>query len=346
MLNLLKITYQFIVNCEFAFIFLSCSLIFLICAAFIKNKYFKLLFIVFFSIFLTLSVYEFVLYINLDPDKKIALDTLPYSKNIINEKNLYLVSDEEKAYLTIPYTSINLDNEDRFYKNGFRYTPGSDNSKEGYVFLGCSYTYGDSVNHDETLPYYFSKLMNFEKKVLNCGVCSRGSNTALNILNSNIIEKIMPDIQIKHFFYLLIDDHIYRNFRLFTHYANDIWIYKNGNWKIADCPFLKVKLFFTKSYIVRDIFENLINKHNEAFYKNYLSESIKEMKKIIIEKYNSKLTVIIFPGNIKECVGDYILIPDFFNKYKAFNDKHPNAKAHKATADMLYRHIKSADKKN
>ncbi|MDD3065402.1 MAG: hypothetical protein PHI20_03085 [Endomicrobiaceae bacterium] len=292
-----------------------------------------------FSIFFALFVSEYFLYC-INKNGKCALDTLEYSKNIVNDSTTNLLtSDEEKTTLFIPHTNINFDFNDKFYKNGFRYTKGNKNSKESYVFLGCSYTYGDALNHNETLPYYFSKLMNFQKNILNCGVCSRGSNTALNILNSNIIEKTIPDTIVKHFFYILIDDHVERNFRLFATYANDIWIYKNGNWNIPFSPFIKVRLFFAKSYIFRNSFEILINNKNKNFYKHYLLYTIKEMKKIIKEKYHSKLTVVIFPGNIKKCESDFLLLPEYFNNYKAFDGQHPSAKAQEKIATLLYNHI-------
>jgi hypothetical protein len=127
-----------------------------------------------FSIFFALFVSEYFLYC-INKNGKCALDTLEYSKNIVNDSTTNLLtSDEEKTTLFIPHTNINFDFNDKFYKNGFRYTKGNKNSKESYVFLGCSYTYGDALNHNETLPYYFSKLMNFQKNILNCGVCSKG----------------------------------------------------------------------------------------------------------------------------------------------------------------------------
>ena len=111
-----------------------------------------------------------------------------------------------------------------FSKNCYRYTKCDIESNDCYIFLGCSFVFGLGVKDEETLPYYFSKLNNFKYKVINLAQGRRSTNTALNTLNTFI-----NNSNVKHFFYTLLDDHIYRNFRVLdSDGASDNFIKKNG----------------------------------------------------------------------------------------------------------------------
>ena len=94
-------------------------------------------------------------------------------------------------------------------------------------------------------------------------------------------------------------------------------------------------------------------------------KSLKEMNKIIEERYNSKLTIIVWPDKydkrlgkygknfiekLKETKLDLIFLPEYFDDketgYRIKNDMHPTAKANEEIAEILYNHIKEQDKIN
>ncbi len=81
------------------------------------------------------------------------------------------------------------------------------------------------------------------------------------------------------------------------------------------------------------------------------------MNKIVEEKYNSKLTIIIcdkesyskyFINELKKTSLDLIFLEDKFNfedkGYRIKNDGHPSAKANEEIAEILYNHINEKGK--
>ena len=252
---------------------------------------------------------------------------------------------------------IIFDSKYTMYENHygeFRYTLCNENSKEAYIFLGCSFTFGDGCGDNETLPYYFSELFNFKKNVINLGVPGKSTNTALNILNNNVFDELLiPQTKIKYFFYSLIEDHIIRNFSKV--YAQDYYLYKGDNFSYINAPFSKIENLFLHSYIFQKIFYHKLKKYNYQYYENYMIKSLKEMDKIIKDKYKSKLVVLLWNNNYKEYSDnflkqiknsqlDYIFLPDGLNiqdnMYKSTYDLHPRYKANKEIAEILYNHIK------
>ncbi|MDD3053492.1 MAG: hypothetical protein PHG84_03710 [Endomicrobiaceae bacterium] len=233
------------------------------------------------------------------------------------------------------------------FTNGFRQTACNLNAEKTYVFLGCSFTFGEFLNDNETLPYNFSKLLNFESNVLNCGVRGHGTNRTLSILNSGIINRINNNAKVEHFFYSIINDHIRRNFRVTAgDSSSDNWLYKDGKWTRVSQPFGNIKVFFAKSYIFRKIFVDLIEKKYSNFYAYYLIDSLVEIDKIIRDEYNSKLTIIVWPEftekfitKLKETNIDLVFLPKDFKKYEKGYYEHPNPKSNEEIAEILYNHI-------
>lgn len=92
---------------------------------------------------------------------------------------------------------------------GFRRTRNNRDSEDAYVFMGCSFTFGAFLNNDETLPYYFSQALDFDKRVVNLGVNGYGPNQALRDLETDHHlgrAGIGPE-RVRMVVYSLIDDH-------------------------------------------------------------------------------------------------------------------------------------------
>ncbi|MCR4662286.1 MAG: hypothetical protein K5622_00170 [Endomicrobiaceae bacterium] len=280
--------------------------------------------------------------INKDREIKIK-SKIDGRKTLVDSQN-YDINVYEKIF-DVYYSS---------YSNGFRYTEGNEKSTDTYVFLGCSFTFGDGLNDDETLPYYFSELYDFEKNVLNCGQKGHSSNTALNILNNKIFLLFMDEkSKIKHCFYSLMQDHIYRNFRVLCNEPSDCYILKDKKYVITN-TLVKFKCLFARSYIFRKVFLPVIDEKFRQYYEDYLINSLEEINKIIEEKYNSKFTIIVWPeyygdtfiDKLKETNLDLIFLPEYFDSeedYRIKYDLHPTAKANKEIAEILYNHINKVD---
>lgn len=203
-------------------------------------------------------------------------------------------------------------------------------------------------------------MYNFEKNIINCGVLGFSSNTTINILNNyeTLLSLINEESNIEHCFYSLIHDHIDRNFRIEP--PSDMKNYIMKKWYIPT-TIGKIKYIFARSYIFRKIFVPIIDECFERYYERYMIKSLEEINKIIEKKYNSKLTIIIWPDDygesfikkLKETDLDLIFLPDKFNLeegnnngYKIKDDGHPTAKANEEIAEILYNHINERDKTN
>ncbi|MDD5021541.1 MAG: hypothetical protein PHR82_05305 [Endomicrobiaceae bacterium] len=358
---------------EFVYIFLFCSFIFLTCSVFVKNKTIKLIGILFFSLFFALGIWEFILYspklvcqFNI-PKKfssktKIFQDDISILREILTEDQ-YNNFEFERYPGFCKEINVNRNNNKVIYDvcysllpSGFRYTKCNWNSDNIYVFLGGSFTFGSGLNDNETLPYYFSKLMNFGNNVLNLGLGAKGSTTALNILNNDIINKFIEKKPVKLFIYNLINGHSDRNFNVLEFGAKDNWALENNKWRRLKQPFGNIKIIFARSYIFKKIFSPIIEEHNRAFYDKYLLGDLKKIDKIVRVKYNSKLTIIVWPdvfympdivNELKNANIDTVILPGYFmldEKYRIRNDRHPNAKANEEIANILMEHINNKNK--
>lgn len=354
---------------QFVYVFLFVSLIFIVFAIFKRSKISKLIYLAMFSVFLAMGLSELILTFQNKSISHVSThpsDDLFFIRNkVINHcREIHFFDKQGKRRKR--YTN-NKPSENEFilydivyskYANGFRYTKCNINSNENYIFLGCSFTFGNGVNDDQTLPYSFSKLMNFEKNVLNCGLSGRSTNLAISIIESNIIDSFTcKNSQTKYFIYSLIDDHIPRNFRsnAYELLPRDNWLYKNGKFEKVSQPFGTVKNMFARSYIYNKFFDDIINKYNKEYYENYMIKSLKLLQEIAETKYKSKFIIIVWPkfdansvfvDNLKKTNLDLIVLPEYFNtqEYKIEKDGHPNAKANEELANIIMNYINKKNK--
>jgi hypothetical protein len=288
-----------------------------------------------------------------------SLPPVKYSKltdlNIGKIRQVNILNVNDKMFFGVNQP-ININGDVVFdvvlsiYANGFRYTKGDIDSDEAYVFLGCSNTFGHGLSDNETLPYYFSQHFNFQKNIVNCGQGGRSINTAINILQSNVLNSfIKEDTKIKYFVYSMLDAHINRNFKIAScEAANDNFLYKNGQLKRVPQPFGMFKIIFAKSFIFSKVFLNMIEEHNKMYYQDYMLKSFNKLNEIVEKKYKSKLIIMIwtqcnidFIERLKKTKFHLIFLPEFLhsNEYEILKDGHPNAQANKKIADILIKHI-------
>jgi len=334
---------------------------------FSRSKRLKLLWFVIFSVFIAIGLAEMILILQ-NKNIKIPMDFpedvfFVESKKLCQQKQIHVIdaNGQKRKYdnrtpnkdETVIYDSIYTT-----YPNGFRYTKCNLNSSENYIFLGCSFVFGDGLNDEQTLPYYFSKLMNFEKNVLNCGISGHSSNRAISILESDIINNFIgKNSKTKYIVYSLMYDHINRNFRITSCGVDpkDNYIYINNKWGRVWQPFGQIKIIFAGSYIFNKIVSNIIDKYNRQYYEEYMIKSLQRIKEITETKYKSKFIILawlfdinsVFVGKLKKTNLDVIYLPQYFksNEYKIKEDCHPNSKANEELAQILMNHINKKDKK-
>ncbi|GEM_PF-870001 len=353
----------------FLFIFFFGCFVFLVLSFYAKNKILKNTALICFSVFFVFCFFELMFAFQMDvfkysePDKELIenIDNFHVEHKIYIQDNkgqrkryLFQKESEKEEFLSKKQYKIIYDVDYSMLGKFFRYTKGNISSENAYVFLGCSFTFGDGLKDDQTLPYYFSKLNNFNSNVLNFGVIGKSTNFGLNILNSNIINKYLTKAKNIHFIYSLISDQAFRNFNFDLYDRSDDWIYKDRKWMRIKQPFETVQIIFAKSYIFRKIFLPLIDDSNSDFYENYIINSLNEIRKIAKNKYNAEFTIIVWPSieiNFKTKLAiekfDIIELPEYFepheagSPYRILYDDHPTAKANEEIAEILDEHLKS-----
>ncbi len=353
---------------QFAYIYFFISLIFIICVIFIKNKKLKLLCMTLFAVFIAMGLSELILILknpNVPEDfsNQPPVGLLFVRDKVINHYREIKVADNKGKQKVCPNRSpaadeiVSYDSVYGTYPNGFRYTKCNLTSNENYVFLGCSMVFGAGLNDNQTLPYYFSKIMNFEKNVLNCGVSGASSNSAVSILESDVIDQfVAKNSHTKYIVYYMIPDHIYRNFRFFGG-PSDNWRYKNNKWERVNPPFGVFNYIITRSRFLISIYNAILYIYGRNYSENYMIKSLEQMRQLANNKYKAKFIVIVcqdfkntplFIDKLKKIKLDMFFLPEYFNnaEYKIENDGHPSAKSNEELAQMLMDHINKKDNKN
>lgn len=80
---------------------------------------------------------------------------------------------------------------------------------ESVIFFGCSFTFGEAVEDDETLPYLFGKHSGWNYRVYNFAFEGYGPHQMLAALENNIVTDIVRETP-KVVIYHGIMDHVYR----------------------------------------------------------------------------------------------------------------------------------------
>ena len=121
-----------------------------------------------------------------------------------------------KAISNTRATSIKKDDKDLIYNVtyttndfGYRKTPNSNlGSTHCLIFFGDSFTIGEGLNDDQTLPYFLNQDLNL--KVFNFGFHGYGNHQALALLKSGEVMRITQDCKDYTVFYESLPGHIRR----------------------------------------------------------------------------------------------------------------------------------------
>lgn len=222
------------------------------------------------------------------------------------------------------------------------------------MFFGCSYTYGDGVSDDQTLPYYFQSISK-DYQSYNYGYLAYSPLHMLARLQNQDISKQMKQ---KDGFavYTLINDHLDRVIPATR------WIeLTKGKFPYFDDESLKTNGTFESK---RRIYTFLVTRLQTSGIKQLLRWSypkfytqqhyqrivniIKQSRLAYQKQFgNDRFYVLIFPGNplpdelrkllqaerIKTL--DYVKLIDLPKHMLPFDNAHPKASAYQAVAEKL-----------
>jgi hypothetical protein len=93
-------------------------------------------------------------------------------------------------------------------KEGVRVTRGNRNG-DTWLFMGCSYMFGEGVNDDETLPAYFSAELGYGANVVNLGFPGYGPHQMLRSLETDRLRPLVGG-PVQHVVYEGLWDHPWR----------------------------------------------------------------------------------------------------------------------------------------
>lgn len=108
-----------------------------------------------------------------------------YKSEVINDtiKSHRILKNNNETIYNVIYTND---------KNGLRATPNNNlDSKQCLLLFGDSFTYGEGVNDDETLPFYINKKSKRQYRIYNFGFHGYGAHQALALLKSGAVKKVL-----------------------------------------------------------------------------------------------------------------------------------------------------------
>lgn len=220
-------------------------------------------------------------------------------------------------------------------ENGLRSTPlSSDNKDSLAIFLGGSFTFGEGVHNNETLPYFFNSKSNHSYNIINYGFHGYGPHQALAIVEHKIMKDTSFDqAQKKIAVYSFIPDH-YRRAAGYSPWDTQGPLYEMESGEITlkgpfnqhKSPLIKYKFFKALSLIFR---ASHIYKANFSYSEEWLEEKDFDRVYQIFIKINQLLTdkgydfyIILDPSYIKNHKTEATLI----SKLNQYNIKYLSGK--------------------
>ncbi|MCG2459683.1 hypothetical protein K8352_02870 [Flavobacteriaceae bacterium F89] len=255
-------------------------------------------------------------------------------------------------------------------RQGLRYTPNTKaSSKKHALFFGGSFMFGEGLNDNETMPYYYNEFKNCQFEVRNYGFHGYGPHQALATIESKVVnDEELLDSDTVNAFYFFIPTHIARAKGSSWDQAgpryevvdgklrhegsfkeNRIWLLRN---KLGE----KILTIWNRSKIYNSFFQQKID--DTDILRTAL---IIEKMNVLLTERNMNFTVVLSKSNgveselekysrdrlihllnekgvtnykIEEIIDDYENSGD---KYAIKNEGHPNSLHNKLVANFLAR---------
>ncbi|WP_373513300.1 hypothetical protein [Persicitalea sp.] len=172
------------------------------------------------------------------------------------------------------------------------------------IFLGCSYTYGDGVSDNQTLPYYF-QANSSSYRAYNYGFLAYSPLHALARLQQQDLERQIPQ---KDGFavFTLIDDHLDRVIPAtrWIDMTQGRFPYLNEETMTTDGVFADKRRVYTRTVLgfqptgVRQLLKWSYPRVHTAAHYEWLVKIIAKVQQEYIARFNNEnFFVVVFPGN-------------------------------------------------
>lgn len=170
-----------------------------------------------------------------------------------------------------------------------RETPhfNTENKKKPILFIGCSYTYGWHLKHEETLPAMVEKLTN--RYCYNFGEIGFGLETALYLLEQKELKNELLNNKPEYIIYTYMFDHMRRTsqsvcfntYRKYNLFPEQKYNFLYNFWTYKDIQDAKIQNYFSNATVAEE---------TEFFFK-LLNTTKREYQKLFP---NSKFIVLIY----------------------------------------------------
>ncbi|MFB0945708.1 MAG: hypothetical protein QMB24_06125 [Spirosomataceae bacterium] len=232
-------------------------------------------------------------------------------------------------------------------------------------FYGCSMTFGEGVNSDETIPYQFAKL-DSTFHAYNFAFSGYGPTQMLARLQDENVEELVNENS-GFGVYTFIPDHVNRTINTYTNYS-----YNHGNvprYKLVDDKLVRDGTFTESRRFRNFIFDqmaksNILRAFNIGYPFNITSEDYEltaavfaESAKEFEKKFQSKrFYVVIYPSNndnsamVELLKSKGLQVLDYSKLFNPSaeglvipNDEPPTPKANRILSAKLYEDISTID---
>jgi hypothetical protein len=254
-----------------------------------------------------------------------------------------------------------------FTPYGWRVTPQYPQAETAVVFIGCSFTIGLGVTDVDTFPYKTALQLGPAYQVYNLGIHGAGPHNMLDMIERGLLDDIVRKHKNTLVFFITIEDHLLRasGYILREHIANPRYVLVDGKLirqgAYDDASWKNIILYrlFKRSQIYRTFAARLEGGQIRPMAELYAA-IIKQADSELKRRYGFGLTVILWAGETIYQARDMLVqdnitfldlsrfFPDYPQnpeKYRLYNDTHPNARANeiasRALAELIRRQAES-----
>ncbi len=252
--------------------------------------------------------------------------------------------------------------------NGHRATTGShDADADNVIFLGCSFTFGQGLNDDQTLPQQFSTITGQRFNVINFGVPTYGLHQVTRILELGLPEPFLKRGK-RFIVYSAIADHARRAAAMYNWAArgpayrvdSDGTATYRGNIYAPWTGYI-ITAASRSAFLSHYVLAPLLSGINFDPVPLYIA-LVKKAAALSHEKYHAQFIMVFWDdvepyepsariqAELDKAKIPYVrvssIIPDFLQKDSAYrvspNDPHPDPLANRLIAEYLAKRIESA----
>ena len=320
-------------------------------------------------VFIYLAVFEFGAHLY----DKIFIDRseAPIFNGILRS---YYVTGGELGYQPKPSKRIHArkeiggriiyDVEYTFNADALRKTRSNPLADCSYLFFGDSFVFGEGLHDTQTLPYQFSKGLNYNYDVINFGFHGYGPHQMLRSLELGMPDKLIKN-KVSTVFYIFLPQHIFRSSGLtrWNRFGPKYIYNKNGHLHYAGTLNLMGGLFESRTDFVQAILSLLRNSRLFIFAYgfpetqkqkyiqrgiNLLTSIMARAERIVTEKYGADFVIVTWSDPSSEISNNAIealmnknltlidksdlLLQEWGDQYLIPLDRHPGELANREIA--------------